>query len=180
MMRAGPTQLLQSMRAGLGKKMFQQAFRIHRSDENRHARAQETDVDRAMEALGVEVGAEEACIPGGVRDLRRRLDAPLDDLLPPASRPSMGERLLRRAGVAARARAADMALATLLGEWPLGTRLVAVCFGAGVHAPDERVPPEEALRGRIADAYCVLLPHEAARRAELHRAFWTSARKKEQ
>jgi len=151
--------------------MFQQAFRIHRSDEDRRARAEEADVDRAMEA----------CIPGGVRDLRRRLDALLDDLLPPASRPGLGERLLRRAGLAARARAADMAMATLLGGCPPGTRLIAVYFGGGVRAPGERVSPEEALRGRIADAlddaYCVMLPHEAARRAELHRAFWSSARK---
>ena len=158
--------------------MFQQAFRIHRSDEDRRARAQEADVDRAMQVLGVEVGAEEACVPGGVRDLRRRLDALLDDLLPPASRPGLGGRLLHRAGLAARARAADTALATLLGGCPPGTRLIGICFGGGVRAPDERVPPEEALRGRIADAlddaYCVMLPHEAARRAELHRAFWAS------
>jgi hypothetical protein len=164
--------------------MFQQAVRIHRSDEDRRTRAEEADVDRAMEVLGVMVSAEEACIPGGVRDLRRRLDALLDDLLPPASRPGLGERLLRRAGLAARARAADMAMATLLGGRPPETRLIAVCFGGGVRAPGERVSPKQTLRGRIADAlddaYCVMLPHEATRRAELHRAFWASARKEGQ
>ena len=40
----------------------------------------------------------------------------------------------------------------------------------------DRVLPEEAMRELIAealdDAYCVLLPHEATRRAEQHGAFW--------
>ncbi len=54
--------------------MFQQAFRVHGSDEDRCARAEEADVDRAMEVHGVEVGADQACIPGGVRDLHRRLE----------------------------------------------------------------------------------------------------------
>lgn len=162
--------------------MFQQAFRIHRSDEDRRALAEEAEVDRAMEVLGVEVGAEEAYIPGGVRDLRRRLDVFLDDLLPPASRPGLGERLLRRAGLAARARAADVAMATLLGGCPPEIRVIAVYFGGGVRASGERVSPKETLRGCIADAlddsYCVMLPHEAARRAELRRTFWAQLEKR--
>lgn len=159
--------------------MFLQAFRIHRSDENRRARAEEADVDRAMEMLGVEVGAETACIPADVRGLRRRLDALLDDLLPPASRSGLGERLLRWTGLTLRARAADAALVALFhGDSP-DPHCVALCSHGGVRALRERVSPEETMRGLIADAlddaYCIMLPHEAARRAELHRAFWASA-----
>ena len=162
--------------------MSLQGFRIYRSDEDRRARAGEADVDRAMEVLGVEVGAEKACIPGGVRDLRRRLDALLDDLLPPASRLGLRDRLLRWTGLTLRARAADAALVTLFNEPSPDPRCLALCSMGGIRASGERVSPDEAMRGRIADAlddaYCVMLPHEAARRAELRRAFWASTQEK--
>ena len=161
--------------------MFQQGPRIHRSDEDRRARAWDADVDRAMEVLGVEVGAEEArIVVGTVQDLRRKLDALLDDLLPPVARPSVRERLLHWAGLAARARATDAALFVLFGERSPEPRCIALSSAGGVHASGEQVSPEESMRGLIAnaldDAYCVMLPHEAARRAELHRAFWASPR----
>ena len=130
--------------------------------------------------LGAEADAAEARISGSIQDLRRRLDALFDDLLPPAVLPGPGERLLRWIGFGRRAKAADAALATLLhGGCPPGTRHVAVCFGGGIHAFGERVSSEQAMREHVADAlddaYCMMLPHEAARRAELHRAFWASA-----
>ena len=156
------------------------AFRIHRSDEVRVARSGQADVGRAMEVFGAEAGAEEARIQGGIQEIRRRLDTVLDDLLPPAARPGLAEWLLHWAGLGLRARAADAALATLLHEIPPGTRHVAICVGASVRASGERVTPGQVMREHVAaaldDAYCVLLPHEAARRAELHRAFWASAR----
>ena len=160
-----------------------QGFRIHNSEEERLARPSHTDVDRALEVLGAEADAKEARISGSVQDLRRRLDALLDDLLPPASLPGPARRLLRWMGLGTRARAADAALVTLLIEGcPPGTRHVAVCFGESVHASGKCTSPGQAMREHIADAlddaYCVMLPHEAARRAELHRAFWAEARKK--
>ena len=168
---------------GKGGKMFPQAFRIHRSGEDRRARAEEADVDRAMEMLGVEVGAETACILADVRSLRRRLDALLDDLLPPVSRPGLGKRLLRWTGLTLRARAADAALVALFHGASPDPRCLALCSIGCVRALGERVSPEEAMRGRIADAlddaYCMMLPHEAARRAELHRAFWASAQEED-
>ena len=155
------------------------AFRIHRSDEERVARSGQADVSRAMEVLGAEAGAEEARIQGGIQEIRRRLDTVLDDLLP-AARPGLAEWLRHWAGLGRRARAADAALATLLHEIPPGTRHVAVRVGASVRASGERVTPGQVMREHVAaaldDACCVLLPHEAARRAELHRAFWASAR----
>lgn len=161
--------------------MFQ-GFRIHRSDEERVARSVQADVDRTVEVLGAEADTEGARISGSIQDLRRRLDALLDDLLPPASLPGPGKRLLRWMGLGTRAKAADAALATLLHGAPPGTRHITVCFGQGVHSSGERTPSEQAMREHVAnaldDAYCVMLPHEAARRAELHRAFWAEAREK--
>lgn len=160
--------------------MFQPVFRIHCSYEDRCARVRHADVDRALEALGAEVSAEQACISGDVRSLRRRLDDLLDDLLPPAYRPGIGTRLLRWAGFTARARAADAALAALFGECSPQARHLCLRFVSDVQAPSQRSSPDASMRGHIADAlddaYCVMLPHEAARRAELHRAFWASAR----
>ena len=159
--------------------MFQE-LRIHRSDEERLARAAQADVDRALEVLGAEADAAEARISGSVQDLRRRLDALLDDLLPPAAPPGPGGRLLRWMGLSVRARAADTALATLFQGVPPGTRHIAMCFGEGVHAFNGRVSPEQNVREHVADAlddaYCMLLPHEVARRAALHRSFWATAR----
>ena len=157
-----------------------QGFRIHGSDEERVARSAQADVDRAVEVLGAEADTAEARISGSVQDLRRRMDALLDDLLPPASLPGQRERLLRWMGLSTRAKAADAAMATLFQRVTPGTRHVAMCFKGGVHAFSGRVSPEQAMREHMADAlddaYCVLLPHEAARRTELHRAFWAGAR----
>lgn len=159
-----------------------QGFRIHRSDKERGARQAQADVDRALEVLGTEADAGEACISGSVQDLRRRLDALLDDLLPPASLRGPGGRLLRWMGLGMHAKAADAALATLLHRAPPETRHITICFGEGVHASGKRTPSERAMREHVADAlddaYCLLLPHKAARRAELHRAFWAEAREK--
>ena len=159
--------------------MFQ-GLRIHRSEEERLARTAQADVDRALEVLGAKADAAEARICGSVQDLRRRLDALLDDLLPPVAPLGPRERLLRWMGLGTRAKAADAALATLFHGAPPGTRHIAVCFGGGVHASSGRVSPEQDMREHVADAlddaYCVLLPHEAARRAALHRSFWASAR----
>ena len=156
--------------------MSLRAFRIHWSDENRRARAGDADVDRAMEALDVEVSAEEACISGSVQDLRCRLDALLNDLLPPAPRPASWDRLLRWTGPAVRARAVEAALVALFHEHSPGSHRISLYAMGSTSVSGERVSPEEAMRELIAgvldDVYCVLLPHEAARRAEQHRAFW--------
>ena len=155
-----------------------QGVRIHRSDEERLARRAQADVDRALEVLGAEVDIGEARISGSVQDLRRRMDALLDDLLPPASLPGAPGRLLRWTGLTTRAKAADAAMATLFHGAPPGTRHIAVCFGGGVYASGGRISPRQSMREHVANAldnaYCVMLPHEAARRAELHRAFWSS------
>ena len=157
-----------------------QGFRIRNSEEERLARPAQADVDRALEVLGAEADAKEARISGSVQDLRRRLDALLDDLLPPASLPGPRERLLRWMGLSTRAKAADAALATLFQGVTPGTRHIAMCFGGGIHAFSGRVSPEQDMREHVADAlddaYCMLLPHEATGRAELHRAFWARAR----
>ena len=151
-------------------------FRIHRSDDDRRARAEDADVDRGMEVLGVEVGAEKACISGRVDDLRRKLGALLDDLLPPVTRLTLWTRLLRWARPTVRARADDAAFVALFHEHSPRSHHISLCSMAGTRASGERVSPEEAMReliaGALDDAYCVLLPHEAARRAEQHRTFW--------
>ena len=74
--------------------MSLRGFRIYNSDDDRRARAEDADVDRAMKVLGVEVSVGKACISGRVRDIRRRLGALLDDLLPPTARPALWDRLL--------------------------------------------------------------------------------------
>ena len=83
-------------------------------------------------------------------------------------------------GFGTRTRTADAALATLFHGTPPGTRHIAIFFGESVRASGEHTPSEQAMREHVADAlddaYCVLLPHEAARRAELHRAFWAKSR----
>ena len=131
-------------------------------------------MDRALEVLGVKIGAGEGCISGCVQDLRRGLEALLDKLLPPAARPGLSERVLRWVGLTVRARAANAALVALFHERSPSPHCVALCATGGTHASSEQVSPEEAMRGCIADAlddaYCMMLPHEAARRAELHRA----------
>ena len=150
-------------------------FRIYHSDDDRRARAKDADVDRGMEMLVVEVSVGKACISGRVRDIRRRLSALLDDLLPPAARPALWGRLLRWAGPTVRARAIDAAFIALFAEHSPGSHHVSLCSLEGTSASGEQVSPEEAMRGLIAgaldEAYCVLLPHEVARRAEQHRAF---------
>lgn len=151
-------------------------FRIHRSDDDRRARAEDADVDRGMEVLGVEVSAEKACISGRVDDLRRKLGVLLDDLLPPTARPALWKRLLCWPGATVRARAVDAAFIALFQEHSPGSRQVSICCMGGTRMSGDRILPEEAVREVIAsaldDAYCVLLPREATRRAEQHRAFW--------
>ena len=151
-------------------------FRIHRSDDDRRARAEDTDVDRGMEVLGVEVSVGKACISGRVRDIRRRLGVLLDDLLPQAARLALWGRLLRWARPTVRARAVDAAFIALFDEHLPGSHHVSLCSLGGTSVSGEQVLPEEAMReviaGALDDAYCVLLPHEAARRAEQHRVFW--------
>lgn len=63
--------------------MFQQAFRVHGWDEDRRARAEEADVDRAMEVHGVEVVPGQRASPAvfgtsaaGWKGMGKRLNAP--------------------------------------------------------------------------------------------------------
>lgn len=146
-------------------------FRIYGSWEERLAREGHADVDRAIEVLGSEGGR----ISGNPRDLRRRWDVLLDELYPPPTPPTRREDWLRRLGFGARARAADAGLAALFGAMPVGVQQIGTQCGASAAG----MSPEECMRSRIAealdDAYCVLLPHEAGRRAELRRRFWASS-----
>lgn len=154
-------------------------LRIYGFWQERLAREGQADVDRAIDVLGAEGGR----IFGDVRDLRRRWDALLDELHPPPPPPTCWSRWLRRMGLGVRARAADAGLAALFHDIPVGVRAIGVQCGPSVAgaAPGAAArSPDECLRSRIAwaldDAYCVLLPHEAARRAELRRCFWAAAR----
>ena len=155
--------------------MSLRGFRIHSSNDDQRARAEDADVDRDMEVLGVEVSAGKACISGRVRDTRCKLGVLLDDLLPQAAQPALWRRLLRRAGPTVRARAVDAAFIALFDEHLPGSHHVFLRSLGGTSVSGEQVLPEEAMReviaGALDDAYCVLLPHEAARRAEQHRAF---------
>lgn len=150
-------------------------FRIHRSDDDRRARAEDADVDRGMEVLGAEVSTEKACISGRVDDLRRRLGILLDDLLPPTARPALWKRLLRWPGATVRAKAVDAAFVALFQEHSPGSRHIFLCCMGGTRMSGDQILPEEAMREVIAraldDAYCVLLPYEAKHRAEQHRTF---------
>lgn len=124
-------------------------------------------VNRAVEVLGVAGG----CVGGTVPDLRRRMDAALDELFPPSRPLTRREWWARRLGVGARARAADAALETLFGgEPPLGARGIGVRFGAS----------EECTRYHVAraleSAYRALRPHEAARHDEVRHRIWAEAR----
>lgn len=156
--------------------MSLRGFCIHHSDNGRRARAEDADVHRAVEVLGVEVSVGKACISGRVRDIRRRLGTLLDDLLPPVARPALWRRLLRRVGPTVRARAVDAAFIALFDEHLPGSHHVSLCSLGSTSVSGEQVLPEKAMReviaGALDDAYCVLLPHEAARRAEQYRAFW--------
>lgn len=150
-------------------------FRICGSPEEREARVHHADVDRALDVLGAEGG----CIGGSIRDLRRRWDALLDELHPAPAPPSPWDRLLHRLGMDRRARAADAGVASLFGQLPVGVDGYTLQYLGGTAITERgtrRVSPEECLRSRLADAlddaYAVLLPHEAARRAELRRRFF--------
>lgn len=141
-------------------------LRIRRSLEEIRSRQMQADVDRAIEILGAENGS----ISGTVRDLRKRIDALLDELFPDAN---SWRRALRWMGLTKRTKAADTAISTLLLQQ------------SAVGASFVEISTEEAdfLRPLIADAlddaYCVLFPHEAAGRAERERSFSTSCRETE-
>lgn len=151
-------------------------FRIHASREKREARAYHADVDRALDVLGAENGR----IQGSVRDLRRRWDALLDELHPAPAPPSRWGSLLRRLGLDTRTRAADAGSVSLFDELPFGAEWIALEYKGGTEVTErgiESVSPAECLRSRVADAlddaYAALLPHEAARQAELRRRFFS-------
>lgn len=150
------------------------AFRIRGSPEEREARAHHADVDRALDVLGAEGGR----VVGSARDLRRRWDALLDELHPPPP-VAPWNHLLHRIGRGRRTRAADTGLAALFDRLPFGVEWIALECGGGEALTERgirRLSAEECLRSRVADAlddaYAVLLPHEAARRAELRRRFF--------
>ena len=132
--------------------MSLQRFRIHRSEEERRARAEDADVNRAMEVLDVKVGAEEACISGSVQDIRCRLDAILDDLLPSTAQPALVGRVVRWARLSPRAKATDAAFVALFHEHLPASRSVTLCSTGGRHTSGEQVSAEEGMRGLIADA----------------------------
>lgn len=124
-------------------------------------------VDRAVELLGAAGG----CVGGTVPDLRRRMDAVLDELFPPSCPPTRRERWSRRLGVGARARAADAALEDLLGgELPFGARAVGVRFGASKECTRYHVA------GVLESVHRALRPHEAARHDEIRRRIWAATR----
>ena len=140
-------------------------LRAFPSNWDMRTRGAQADVDRAMEMLGIELTDDEARIGGSVHEVRRRLDALLDDLFPLPRPRSRLARLLHRMGFTPRARAADAALDALLRSPAPGVKgmMLRILGGWSVAG---RVSPEEAARNHIVialqDAYDVLAPYEPA------------------
>lgn len=84
-------------------------------------------------------------------------------------------RLLHWARPTVRIRAVEAKFIALFNEHLPSSHRVFLCSLGSTSVSGEQVSLEEAMRelisGALDDAYCVLLPHEAARRAERHRVF---------